>query len=481
MVHVKDNISKIKSEFSGYFREREDEINGALLAVLSSEHVLFLGPPGTAKTLLSKKICETIEGGEFFYYLLTRFTTPEEIFGPLSLKALESDEFKRKINGCLPTAHIALLDEIFKANSSILNSLLTIINERKFHNGNAVIDVPLISVFGASNELPEENENLEALYDRFLFRYSTDYLQDEDNFDHLIYDSSFDFVPSSHIILNDIKNLKTNSLNVKVNDDVKLIIRSLRKELKNEGIHISDRRWKKIINVLKVAASANGDKHVDKTMLILLQHMLWTNPQQKETLRNLVFDLILSGGVNTRKLDEEVNDLLTAIFKNKDVKLPISVACKDCSIDIDQGPELIKHGHFNPDHKYRLKSTRSDTYDFNNLSDYLDRNHGYSLKISNSEEQKKINRRALQSLEHEFTHIRQQINGEEEILKNILRDNIWISDNDRNELLIRYESHSKSLYKIEPKLDNIKSILEKLPEQNPQNGPSNRSKEFGIL
>lgn len=113
-----------------YFKEREAEINGSLLAVLSGENIIFLGPPGTAKTQLAKNICQSIEGGKFFNYLLTSFSTPEEIFGPLSLKALEEDEFRRKIEGCLPTSHIALLDEIFKASSAILNSLLTILNER---------------------------------------------------------------------------------------------------------------------------------------------------------------------------------------------------------------------------------------------------------------------------------------------------------------------------------------------------------------
>ena len=184
---MKEKISAVASEFNGYFIERSEEINCALLSVLSGEHILYLGPPGTAKSLLAKNVCDAVDGGQFYYYLLTRFTTPEEIYGPLSLKALQQDEFRRKIDGYLPTANIAFLDEIFKSNSSILNSLLTILNERKFHNGQEVVDVPLLSVFGASNELPEEDESLQALYDRFLFRCVMEYVQDDSNFEELVF------------------------------------------------------------------------------------------------------------------------------------------------------------------------------------------------------------------------------------------------------------------------------------------------------
>src|SRR3954453_14983890 len=176
-----EKIKKIREELRQFFLERVDLIDGALAALLSSHHLLIIGPPGTAKSMLADELCRRIDGANYFQWLLTRFTTPEEIFGAVSLKALEQDDYPRVTNRKLPEAHIAFLDEIFKANSSILNAILTLINERLFHNGKEVTPVPLLTLFGASNELPEEEE-LTALYDRFLVRFVVNYIAEDFRF-----------------------------------------------------------------------------------------------------------------------------------------------------------------------------------------------------------------------------------------------------------------------------------------------------------
>ena len=131
--------------------------------------------------MLTDELCRRIEGASYFQWLLTKFTTPEELFGAVSLKALEADDYRRVTSHKLPEAHIAFLDEVFKASSSILNAVLTIINERLFHNGRQVVPVPLLTLFGASNELPEDDELL-ALYDRFLLRFVVGYIGEDFRF-----------------------------------------------------------------------------------------------------------------------------------------------------------------------------------------------------------------------------------------------------------------------------------------------------------
>ena len=159
---------------------RRDHARMLLLAAVAGENALLFGPPGTAKSLLARRLKDCFaDEVRYFECLLTKFSMPEEVFGPVSLKGLEQDIFRRVYDRYMPGAGVAFIDETFKANSAILNSMLTILNEREFDTGNERIKVPLRCVVGASNEMPKESE-LEALYDRFIIRMRVDRLQDEE-------------------------------------------------------------------------------------------------------------------------------------------------------------------------------------------------------------------------------------------------------------------------------------------------------------
>ena len=295
-----EKLKKIRDELRQTFLERADLIDGALTALLSSHHLLIIGPPGTAKSMLADELCRRIEGGNYFQWLLTRFTTPEEIFGAVSLKALEQDDYRRVTSYKLPEAHIAFLDEIFKANSSILNSILTLLNERLFHNGKAVTRVPLLTLFGASNELPEEEE-LTALYDRFLLRFIVGYIAEDFRFLRML--ESQRTPERTTLSLVDLDELQNQVKAVPIPSHVYRSIADIRRELNKKSIVASDRRYRQSLALLQAHAFIEGRKEVAEKDLFFLEHVLWRDPAEHEQVRNTIRDLILG-------YEEEITELL---------------------------------------------------------------------------------------------------------------------------------------------------------------------------
>ena len=297
---VLDKLKKIREELKQTFLERADVIDGALAALLSSNHVLIIGPPGTAKSMLADELCRRIDGANYFQWLLTRFTTPEEIFGAVSLKALEQDDYRRVTSHKLPEAHIAFLDEIFKANSSILNALLTLINERLFHNGKEITRVPLLTLFGASNELPEEEE-LTALYDRFLLRFVVNYIAEDFRFLRML--ESQGQAERTGLSFGELTEMQKQVRDVAVPSHVFRSIADVRRELNKKSIQASDRRYRQSISLLQAHAYLEGADQVHEKNLFFLEHVLWRDPGEREQVRNTIRELLLG-------YEEEITELL---------------------------------------------------------------------------------------------------------------------------------------------------------------------------
>ena len=281
----KQRLERIRNALSEGLIERDIPTRLALLAALAGEHILLIGPPGTAKSELARRLRLAFTGQTYFERLLTRFSVPEELFGPLSIKALENDKYQRQTDGYLPTASVAFLDEIFKANSAILNALLTLLNEREFDNGTQRIKTPLVSVVGASNELPQEEELL-ALYDRFLVRFHVGPVTD-DGFGKLL-DLRGQTKPSiseaDRLTPQDIEHIHTAALNVAVPPEVASLLKAMRKFCQDQKIPVSDRRWRKALFLLQVAAHTDGQAAVSIWDCWLLQHCLWHKPEEHATL-----------------------------------------------------------------------------------------------------------------------------------------------------------------------------------------------------
>ena len=281
---MSNQIERLKLELNLQFPERRQVIDGVLIAVLCSEHVLLLGPPGTAKSALIRAIAGAFQAS-YFERLLTKFSTPEELFGPISLRALEQDRFARVVTGKLPEAEFAFVDEVFKANSSILNSLLSLMNERIFHNDGSPIRCPLVTLFGASNELPEGKE-LEAMFDRFLLRFDVDYLLRPASL-RLVLAGSEPTV-STQLSMGDLKSAQQEVARVKVTDDTVDALIAIRDACKAEGIVASDRRWKKSLKAVQATAFMTGAIETCPEDLSVLIDSLWREPKERSKVARLV-------------------------------------------------------------------------------------------------------------------------------------------------------------------------------------------------
>ncbi len=294
---IEKNLEILNSGLVG----KEKVMKLGLLSILSGENMILVGPPGTAKSEISRRLREILadpDSETYFEYLFTKFTTPEEIFGPLSIKQLQNDKFERNTEGYMPSSRIVFLDEIFKANSSILNTLLTILNERVFHNGLKREKTPLISLIGASNELPFENDELTALYDRFLIRAVVGYVSDDEIEELLdIKETDMEIPVEIKFTESDLNEIKNESEKVRVTSGIKRTIMQIRQEYNKifaEDNHeiISDRKLVKMVKLLKVSAYLNGRDKVDFSDLMLLTNCLWNNPENIEKVTKLVLEAV---------------------------------------------------------------------------------------------------------------------------------------------------------------------------------------------
>jgi MoxR-like ATPase len=266
---AKARLARLLDALEAGLVERRNVVRLAVLAALAHEHTLLIGPPGTAKSALAQRLHLAFRDARYFERLLTRFTVPEELFGPLSIRALEEDRYERLTEGFLPDASIAFVDEVFKANSAILNALLTLLNERLFDNGAGRQRCPLISLIGATNVVPE-GEVAEAFFDRFLMRVPVTPVSEGGFRTLLARDESACGATSDALDAAERAAIAAAAQALPLPPPVADVIAALRLFLAESGQYVSDRRWVKIVHLLKTAAVTDGRDRVSLWDLALL-------------------------------------------------------------------------------------------------------------------------------------------------------------------------------------------------------------------
>lgn len=276
----------LKSMFVG-----KDEIIDLLgVCLIARENLFLLGPPGTAKSALVQALAAQLDG-RAFDYLLTRFTEPNELFGPFDIRRLREGDLVTNTEGMLPEAEFVFLDELLNANSAILNSLLMALNERIFRRGRETRSLPALMFVGASNRLPEDDA-LGALFDRFLLRVSCDNVDVEQLHDVLLAGWKLErrSAAEHRISTDDVRALQSRVLDVDLSRLLPTFV-DLVQRLRHSGIRVSDRRAVRLQRVMAASALLSGRDYAIVSDAWVLRY-IWDTQEQQEVLASIVDDVL---------------------------------------------------------------------------------------------------------------------------------------------------------------------------------------------
>ena len=311
---VMKKLLQLEAELQASFPEREAPIRGLILGLLTGRHVLFVGPPGTGKSMLVNELAGRFLGARKFCYLMTKYTRPEEIIGAVSLKHLEVDEFKRVLTGKTADAHLVFLDEVFNAGSGCVNAILTIMNEGLYYNGTEAVPVPLISLVGASNEVPYETRNeMAAFYDRFLLKFPFDYIESTEQLAKMLALQGDNYEKTCFTI-EEVKQWQAAVLRIQVPGAITGKIIALVVKLRQAGLQISDRRIKESLAVLKSNAFLAGRKEVAVEDLDILQFLYCQRPDEIHLIREQLLEASSSVDKKAGKLLGEARQIKMRIL-----------------------------------------------------------------------------------------------------------------------------------------------------------------------
>ncbi|WP_233708654.1 AAA family ATPase [Helicobacter bizzozeronii] len=337
----KSRVKNLIAELEKDLFEREECVRLVLLAMFAGKAIFLYGPPGTAKSMIARKVSLAFgEPKDFFSALMHRFSTPEDIFGPIDIGQLKQNRLVRNTKGYLPTASFAFLDEIWKSSPAILNTLLTIINERLFKEGDTDIKVPLKGIVCASNEFPPTNQGLEALYDRMLLRYFVEPLKSKENFLKLITSQEGKSSSQHAFSLEELESIHQQAAQIPFSQEALESLHTIKatlEQLKHNPALVakflgesaptkegeedtepdsnliatpSDRRFKQCAQLLQVAALLSDQKQVSTPDLALLRHCLWDSLEQIPLVNAILAQCLKSSHTRAKDLEKAQENFL---------------------------------------------------------------------------------------------------------------------------------------------------------------------------
>lgn len=289
MTALQSQFAAIRQQMKSSLIERDTEVDLVLTALVARENLLFVGPPGTAKSLLLAGLMGRMKGAKKFSILMTKTTTPDEMFGPVSPAKLLEDRIERITTGRLPEAEAAFLDEIFKSSSACLNGLLTILNERQFDNGGNRMACPLRLAVSASNEWPGQNgspsDELGAFFDRFTLRHTVRAVRSDAGLDRLLDPTAkFDPAAGTTFRAEDLDKISDEIEAVNLPADTRAKMKEILRSLESEGVPIksASRRIYKGTRLAMAYAWLQGHDEVTLDDLAILAYAWWTAPEQED-------------------------------------------------------------------------------------------------------------------------------------------------------------------------------------------------------
>jgi MoxR-like ATPase len=307
-------LQQLRQELKVVYLDRSDAIDLIMVGLLAKMHVFLGGQPGTGKTELAKAVSEAISGTTFFHYLMTKTTVAEEVLGAPDLAELQKGKFVRDTESMLPEAHLALMDEIGKANSIVRNSALGLMNEREFLNGKIKLQSPLITMIGCSNELLNGEED-GAFWDRLSLRYMVDYLGDDDLRTLLLRKTGNVIAPKVTTVLSltELEQMQVQVKNLPFSSQVVDSLIDLQRELKKENFVASTRKYVQIVTILRAYAFLQGEPEVTEDSFEILNHVIWNHPKERTTIAKIIAKIGNPLNVQAQEILVAVNEKISEL------------------------------------------------------------------------------------------------------------------------------------------------------------------------